>query len=235
MPSVGVVVALPAEARTLSPKRLGFGSELAFGNGHWLIVSGAGPHRAHEASERLVKRGVRGLISWGCAGALHPDALPGDLFVSHELRNAAGDIILSKSDWAERLSVHLEGKIAYRRLRLQESSEIISKTAQKRALGQSSGAYAVDMESAAILDCARHHDLDFVAIRAIADHLDMALPPIVTRSLNPRGDVRLGRLLAELARKPFEIPDLIHLGRAFGKAAATLNQVHQALRPDFSL
>ena len=234
MPTVGIVVALPEEARTLVSKRLRFGETHPLSGGHWLIVSGAGPDRATEAAERLIEKGIRGLMSWGCAGALIADAAPGDLLISHEIRTVEGELIQARSEWAERLSASLKGRILHHRRRIQESHEIIAKTAQKSALGLAGGGHAVDMESAAILRCALRRNLDFVAIRAIADHLEMPLPNPVMKALNPRGDVRMPRLLGELARSPRSLPDLIRLGQAFSKAASTLKAVRTHTAPDFS-
>lgn len=232
--AVGIVVALPDEARTLVSRRPGFGEIQALLGGHWLIVSGAGPDRARDAAERLVEKGVRGLMSWGCAGALIADAAPGDLLISHEIRTVEGELLKAPDEWAARLSARLEGRILHHRRRLQEAHEVIAKTAQKRALGLSGEAHAVDMESAAILRCATQRNLDFVAVRAIADHLDMPLPRPLMKALNPRGDVRIPRLLGELARSPQSLPHLIRLGQAFSKATSTLKAVRIHTGPDFS-
>lgn len=235
MPSVGIVVALPAEARTLVPKRLGFGAEHRLEGGHWLIISGAGPDRAKAAAERLITKGVEGLVSWGCAGALVADAKPGDLFISDEIRSVQGEILQARTEWAARLSSQLQGHIHHQRRRIQESVEVIAHSTQKRALGLAGESHAVDMESGAILRCAMKHHIDFVAIRAIADHLEMPLPGPVMKALNPRGDVRMTRLLGELARAPRSLPDLIRLGQAFDKATSTLKGVGARMTPDFFL
>lgn len=234
MPAVGIVVALPEEARTLVSKCAHFGEIHALAGGHWLIVSGAGPNRASAAAERLIEKGIEGLISWGCAGALIPDAAPGDLVISHEIRTAEGELLHARSAWAERLSTTLNGRILHHRRRLQESHEVLAITAKKSALGRAGGGHAVDMESAAILRCALRRNLEFVAIRAIADHLEMPLPSPVMKALNPRGDVRMSRLLGELAKSPKSLPDLIRLGQAFSKATTTLKAVRTHTAPDFS-
>jgi adenosylhomocysteine nucleosidase len=111
---------------------------------------------------------------------------------------------------------------------------VVGTRTEKASLQQQTGAVAVDMESGAIARRARAHNLPFLAVRAIADPAMMDFPGAVTRSLNPRGDVRILELLSHIARRPREIPDLIRLGQAFGAAVRTLQQVRQHAGPDFS-
>ena len=109
----------------------------------------------------------------------------------------------------------------------------VSSRSDKQAVNRETGAYAIDMESAAVARTADRHQHPFLAVRAIADPAHMDFPAAVTRALNPRGDVRMGRLLGHLALHPQEIPGLIALGRAFGAAMNTLHQVRRAAGADF--
>ena len=78
------------------------------------------------------------------------------------------------------------------------------------------------MESIAIAQIARQHNVPFLAIRAIADPVDMSLPQTVIQALNSEGDVVLSRLLSYLARHPSELTRLVKLGRHFNAAQKTL-------------
>jgi adenosylhomocysteine nucleosidase len=116
---------------------------------------------------------------------------------------------------------------------LAESRHIVPTPAEKQALFATTNAAAVDMESAAVARVAQAHGLPFLAVRAVADTAAMAMPAAVLVSLNPRGDVRPGKLLAHLARHPAQVSELIRLGRAFGAAVGTLRRVRQVAGTDF--
>lgn len=233
MPSIGIVVALPAEARSLVRRRLGFESLHALPGGHWLTVSGAGPERAHAAGARLIERRVSGLISWGCAAALVDSLQPGHLVLAETVVDETGDWHATDPVWRERLARNLPSEVNVHGGPLQGSRQVVDSRAAKAALHAATGHAAVDMESAAIARLARRHTLPFLAVRAIADDAAMALPDAVLRALNPRGDVRMTTLLGQLARRPGQLGELLALGRAFGAALSTLRQVRHASGPDF--
>ncbi|MGZ8219796.1 phosphorylase family protein [Methylomagnum sp.] len=231
--SLGLLVALPAEAQPLHPRKLDFTDLTQTAEGHHLIVSGAGSDNAQQAASRLVEQGVAGLISWGCAGALAPDLKPGDLIVPERIHGADGTGYATDTDWRRRFLQALSPAMPIKRGQLAESRHVVPGPAEKQALFAATNAAAVDMESAAVARVAQSHGLPFLAVRAIADTSAMAMPAAVLVALNPRGDVRLGKLLAHLARHPAQVGELIRLGRAFGAAVGTLRRVRQAAGTDF--
>lgn len=234
MNRLGLLTALPDEARSLHPARLRFGALAQTAEGHWLAISGAGPEHARAAAERLAAAGVAGLVSWGCAAALDAQLKPGDLVLPERILGNDGAILECAADWrapfAEALSQ--DNTISLYVGTLAESPSVVASVAAKWALGQS-GALAVDMESAAVARVAQAAGLPFLAARAIADTSDMAMPPSVMAALNPRGDVRLGTLLAYTLRHPGQVAELIQLGRAFGAAIRTLRAARACAGADF--
>ena len=92
------------------------------------------------------------------------------------------------------------------------------------------------MESIAIARVAKQHTIAFLAIRAIADPVNMDLPQAINYSLNAQGDVVLGKLLLFLFLHPAELPGLIKLGLHFNAAKKTLKSVarHLDTVTDFS-
>lgn len=235
MRSIGIVVALPAEARSVVRQRLRFDALHELSGGHWLAVSGAGPERAQAAAQRLIDREVQALISWGCAAAIIGRLRPGHLVLPDAILSADGQSHAADKAWRERLSRTMPVHVVPHAGQLRESPRVISTRQEKSALHQLTGAIAVDMESAAVARVAGSRQLPFLAIRAIADPAAMDFPLAVTRALNPRGDVRMASLLGHLARQPAQVGELISLGRAFGAALRTLRQVRQAAGPDFCL
>lgn len=232
MPSLGLLVALPAEAQPLHPRKLDFTELAQTAEGHRLIVSGAGPDHARQAAARLVEQGVAGLISWGCAGALASGLKPGDVLVPETIYGTDGAEYAVDAEWRERLLQTLSA-MPVKSGQLAESPHVVPSPAEKQVLFAATHAAAVDMESAALARVARAHGLPFLVVRAIADTAAMAMPAAVLVALNPRGDVRLGKLLAHLARHPAQVGELIRLGRAFGTAVGTLRRVRQLAGTDF--
>ncbi|MGR9086335.1 MAG: phosphorylase family protein [Gammaproteobacteria bacterium] len=224
----GVVVALPEELTTLTSKKADRGECFFLGDKVLVVRSGAGPENARSSAEQLVGLGAARLISWGCAAGLSASVRPGDLIVADRLVSDEGDSIAIDSAWRRhsiRLLNHRIGK--KREVRsgtIAESRVLISGSRDKKQRHSISGAVALDMESGAVAKVARHHNIDFLSIRAIADPAAMDLPKAIGCSLNDQGEVLLGRLLFHLAQHPLELPGLIMLGMHFNKAKQTLKQ-----------
>jgi adenosylhomocysteine nucleosidase len=108
---------------------------------------------------------------------------------------------------------------------LVESSSVLRSMPEKSALFEKSGALAVDMESAAIARVAAAARLPFLAIRAISDSATSAIPRPLLNATDAFGRVDPFRLLISLARRPYLLPNLIHVGLSFRRAQNTLKKV----------
>jgi adenosylhomocysteine nucleosidase len=233
MNAIGILVALPDEGRTLLRQRLRFESLHGLPGGHWLAVSGAGPDAAHQHAELLIQKGVSGIVSWGCAAALHPDLNPGQLLLPHTIQGSDGKRHTVAQSWHQAVQRQLTPDHHPITEILVESRTVVAKGEDKRALHQDTGAHAVDMESAAVARIAEAMGLPFLVIRSVADPASLDFPPTLLAALNPRGDVKMSRLLGGLALKPKAIPELMALGRHFNQAMATLTDVRARLNDDF--
>jgi hopanoid-associated phosphorylase len=221
---------LPEELATLTSKKIDKGLGVFISDTVLLAYSGAGPANAESAARRLVNQGATRLLSWGCAAGLDASLKPGDLMVPDRLIDADRDELTIASAWrtnclqalqrlpgALPVRIH-EGAIA-------ESRDLVSSSHDKQQLHARTGAAALDMESAAIARVARLQQMDFLALRAVADPATMNLPKAVGYSLDGQGEVRLDRLLGFLLFHPLELPGLIRLGLHFNKARITLRRV----------
>ena len=85
---------------------------------------------------------------------------------------------------------------------LADSIYVITNVDAKTALHGHSGSLAVDMESAAIAEVAAKHEVQYVAIRAITDSVEMVLPEELMDVINPYGQVRFRKLFATLLAHP---------------------------------
>lgn len=235
MQSIGIIVALPAEAKTITGYTPGFERLIRLPQGHWLAVSGAGPTRADAMARKLVDLGVGALISWGCAAAVSDNLRAGDLVLAERLIHENADLLPICPVWRQNLLSTLPDHLRIHGGAILEAKNVVTGQAEKHSLFLNTGALAVDMESVAIARVACANQLKFLAVRAIADTASMSFPDAVSASLNPRGDVRIGSLLGQIAKHPGQVPGLIALGRAFGSAMRTLRQIRQTGGTNFCL
>ncbi len=223
----GVVAALAAEARALSPSMRRGGSK-TFGefsllhDGTLLAVSGIGCPAAEAAARALVAAQVSALMTFGLAGALDPALAAGSVVLPGELISRDGARFVTCKAWRERVAASLG--FAVNTGTLLTSARAIETPAEKAAAFRDTGAAAVDMESAAVAEVAAAHGLPFIAVRVIVDTAGDALPPAVVAA-SRAGRVEIGRLIAGLVAAPREIAALIRLARRYRTAIRSLRVV----------
>lgn len=187
--------------------------------------SGPGPVRAEVAGERLLTLGADALLSWGCAGALHPDRRPGELIIPEQLIAGDGDTLLASIQWREWLLGRLECAVFSGPIT--ESDTPLTEVASKHDLYLHTGACAVDMESVALARVARRHDVPFLALRAVADRADQALPRRSAALIKADGSLRASAIGRALATGPGEWRRLRQAAKGFNRALATLRQARR--------
>lgn len=218
---VGLIIALPAEARSIGLHALRVGTCMRWEHG-WATVSGIGPHNAMRAAERLLSCGVTRLANWGVAGALDPALAPGDLLIPDRVLYADGDPGFDIDPaTGTRLATTFTTSLRVHRGALWSAQQPLATSAAKQALATRSGARAVDMEAAPIAAVAARARLPFVVVKAICDPLTREVPERIARTL---GDGAFSwRMLAAIA---FGGPAVWHATRAlshdFTRARRTL-------------
>jgi len=227
----GIIVALPDETSSLTSKKISKG-ECVFINDTTLVAcSGAGPKNATKASQLLINKGAKRLISWGCAAALKANLHPGDLVLPQTLiteeQRQFSNLHLS-TPWLEYTLTHLSPLNPFTGA-LAESSFIVAESADKKLIHKQTRAIALDMESIAVAKTAMQHKLPVLVIRCIADPVSMNLPKAVSYALNEQGDVVLAKLLWFLLTHPSELPGLIKLAQHFNAAKNKLKLVANQL------
>jgi adenosylhomocysteine nucleosidase len=223
---LGIVAAFAAEARTLgaASRELRRPAELA--DGTLLILSGVGPAAAGDAARRLAAAGVGALLSWGMAGGLDPALAAGTLVVPPEVISPDGIAFTTAPQWRERITSAIPPAQPVCSGRLLTCAEPLSSPEAKSLAFRRTAAVAVDMESSAIAEVAARARLPFLAVRAIVDTATDEVPRAALAALNPEtGALRIGRLLAALARSPSEVPALLRLGGCYRSARCALTAV----------
>lgn len=209
---MAVICGLQSEARAVSA---------ALGDRTVRIeISGADAARAEALAQSACAAGAAAVMSVGVSGGLDPALAPGDLVL--------GDAVVS-DDSGEIFAVDgfLHGALrenlpSARVGRLFGADAIVATPDRKRTLFENWRAIAVDMESHGAARAAAGAGVPFLAIRAIADPADRALPPAALGAVAPDGSTRVvPTLLAAMAR-PGQFPALMQLGSDSKKAHAAL-------------
>ena len=232
---LGIIAALPAEAKCIA-KRPDYHHALVspqpISDHIFLSICGIGSEQAAKAATTLIQHGANALLSWGCAGALSTDVQPGDLLLPQIIQPEASDALPTDRAW----HVHLSGLLADTCKPVTDtlagSANIITEPAQKQALYQSSGAIAVDMESAAIAILAQGAHIPFMAIRAIADDAKTGIPAYIHTGMDMYGNIHPARILSLLLTHPASWLQLIRLRQQFSAATSTLSLVAKTVGVD---
>jgi adenosylhomocysteine nucleosidase len=219
---VGIVCALPAEARHLGPASRQQAPISTLSDGTLLAVSGMGCAAAARGARALLDAGATALASWGLAGGLDPALAAGAIFLPSEIVGLDGISVMTTPHWRERLSAAVSAHHPVARGKLLTSTRAIASVADKAALFAQTGAAAVDMESLAVAQAAQARELPFIAVRVIIDGACDALPAAVAAAADHAGHLRLWRLIFALTRSPAELAPLIRLARRYRAASRSL-------------
>ena len=193
-PFVVVAVGMLAEAR------------IAGRDGCVRAVAGGGDCTFLSAAiERAADRNAIGILSFGIAGGLAPQAKPGDIIIASGIA-VDGKLWATDDDWSARL----HGALPQAKSGLLAGSDTpIATVAAKSALFAATNAIAVDMESHIAARIAAAHSLPFAALRVVADAASRELPPAALAGLSPGGAINIVNVLKSLARQPSQLPALL--------------------------
>jgi adenosylhomocysteine nucleosidase len=199
------------------------------------VCSGGIPERLRQIFRERTEPACRAVVSFGVAGGLDPQLVPGDIVLATSVVSSLGTHT-SNPALIEKLHSALQ---VDRRLRIVQASlagadEAIANPAAKRMLFERHGTAAVDMESHIAAAYAAAHGLPFAAIRVVCDPAARGLPPLVASALKPNGSISLPGVFGSLARQPGQIVDLIRLGRDARRAFRALGCVPGSWAPLFA-
>jgi adenosylhomocysteine nucleosidase len=225
---IGMVVALPIEARMLTRETLAFRTTISIKENILLHIGGMGGQAAEAASQDLLRHGATGLISWGTAGGLSPALAAGTLVLADRILSKRQEVFETDKIWRDHLRTHL-AHLAPQCGALVQAEQAITSVAAKAQLFSEYQAVAVDMESAAVAAVAKQAGAPFLAIRSIVDAADFALPEWLSVCLDSAGAVRINSLLKFLCRHPRQLPALVHLAQSFAAAQASLRSAAEFL------
>jgi adenosylhomocysteine nucleosidase len=150
------------------------------------VCGGMGTAAARQATEALLTLGKPELlVSAGFAGALKPHWKAGELFAPRFIVDSLGGSKYSAGGGAGVLL----------------TSHDVHDASGKKVIAEAAEAEAVDMEGSAVADVALKNGVRFVALKAISDEYQAALPPLA-RFIRPSGSFSTVAFLAAAAIRP---------------------------------
>ncbi|MBM3225148.1 MAG: hypothetical protein FJZ47_15285 [Candidatus Tectomicrobia bacterium] len=184
-----------------------------------VIQGGMGPAHASQALHWLSQQyPLQGVLSVGFAGALHADLKAGDaLLVTHLLpaQTATADTA-ARGLWPDARLAHIaamavaQAAVVSHSGTLVHTPTVVTQASSKQALGQRSGALAVDMESYSIGTIAVQQAIPFAILRTVFDtsNEDFLMP--MGQCTTANGCLQSWRLLACLLAQPSLLLALPH-------------------------
>lgn len=240
---IGVICGLKSEAEAVSVSvdKNSVRGKIRIG------VSGANAARAEEIARGFCNDGASAIISVGVSGGLDPALKPGDLIIGETIIADDGSVYASdtyllsaitsvhsgesrnlgsqaRKETEKDPGVRRDERGGYRVAKLFGADEVIDSVAKKSALFHNHGAAAVDMESHGAARVAARAGAPFIAIRAIADPADRALPQAALSAVAPDGSTRVLSTLGAALRDPKQFPELMKLGGDSAAATKTLRR-----------
>jgi len=217
--------------RTLAPvlctSGLAAEARIARAAGFQVIVGAGDPGRT-AALVRDAVRQAKCLVSFGVAGGLAPHMRSGDVILSAEV--IGDDRRWAPSDPFQRQVTDLAREIGATDGPVLGWRDILSTEEDKARAWRSTGALAVDMESAIVAQAAEAAGIPFLVLRTIADPSTRELPPAALIPLAEDGTPAFRRVFQEVMRRPRQIGALFGLARETRQALTALAGPARALR-----
>ncbi len=166
------------------------------------------------------------VVSSGVCGGLAPDLSVGELVVPESVLGPGGER-LNVTPTRHRQATELAG--AARGGTLVTSREVAATAEAKAALFASTGAVAVDLESAIILTHAGSAGCPTLVVRGVSDAAGDSVPLELIELMTPEGKLRPGRALALTVTRPRLLPRALALSRATRLALTAVARVIAAI------
>jgi len=220
----------PAERLVIALVGMAFEARIAAGPGVTVIC------RNSEAEitgmiESALRRGSRGIISFGVAGGLAPNLRAGDWVVASSIIDARQDRPTDAA-WSKKILATIPGA---QHAPIAGVDAAVTNAAAKRQMHVDTGAAAVDMESHLVARLAAAHGLSFAAARVVVDPAHRFVPAAAIAGLRPDGGTSIMAVLRELLAAPSQLFDLLRIGLDSYFARAALLRMRQTLGPNFGL
>ena len=183
-----------------------------------VLLTGVGGKKAWvEATKIIWDANVDVCVSSGLAGSLKAEHRVGDVLVATKVNATGWNKVIPSDPTLVELASQCGAKVVDA---FHSVDRVIVDAEEKRKLGAKSD--AVEMESGEILYEAAAFGARSVAVRAISDAVEEALPLDFNRVMTADGDVSITRVIVQAAAHPSSLPALIRFGQQSRRAAEEL-------------
>jgi hopanoid-associated phosphorylase len=209
---------------------MAFEAKIAAGPGV-LVVCRSARRELATVAELAIRKGYRGIISFGVAGGLAADLRPGDWVVASAVVESD---TTSPTDpvWSNKMLEVIPGATYAPILGV---AAPVAEPAMKRELHRTTGAAAVDMESHVVARLAAAHGLAFAAARVIVDPADRAIPSAALLGMGLDGRADVSAVMRDLIVRPSQLSPLARIACDAFVARTELLRVRRLLGPHFGL
>jgi adenosylhomocysteine nucleosidase len=198
-----------------------------------VVGHGIGHRRATETARHAfdLVSGVELVIGTGVVGALSSGLMPGDLVLCDRvMMMGANEQAVSEEHVRGAGRSLAMAEVQYSTGAILTSDHVLANGAEKRRAKESSGAIAVDMESAAIAAEAAARGIPFFAIRAVLDEVDDEV--VGAEMADEDGNVRPMAATSYLIRNPATMLKLPRMMRNLSRATAAIADALEAIAHD---
>jgi adenosylhomocysteine nucleosidase len=197
-----------------------------------IAVAGPGALRPDATLDLLMAQGATAVASLGLAGALAPALKAGTVVIPAEVHEReTGKRLPVDVQWRALIGMVQTTDVTLRDGPIVSSRTPLLSAADKALLHRASGGHAVDMESYAVALEAARRGLPFVAIRAISDTADTAIPEAAARAMTADGRLTLTPILMAIIRRQETVAAFRELGRQSALATKALRRVLERTLP----
>lgn len=196
---------MPPEAYVIAVTGMAFEARIAAGPGLLVLTGDAASKNNISAS---VRKGCRGIISFGIAGGLVSGLKPGACIVARSVMMGAQKFASHRA-WSDRLLSTIPGSV---HADIAGAPIPVSSRHDKQKLASATRAVAVDMESFGSAVAALEHKLPFAALRVVADPCHRDLPPAALSKRRTDGRTDLSAVWASIVTQPGQLGALFRLG-----------------------
>ena len=191
------------------------------------VIGGGDAAALRQRIHTALEQGARRVLSIGICGALSPTLEVGDCVVATEVVTE-GERFVSHGPWVADLLDSIPSAIP---ASLAGTDTILSNSADKKRLYETTNAAVADMESHIAARVADECRLPFAAVRVVSDSAARALPPAAMVAMAKSGEVDILAVLRSLATRPTQIPALIRTAWEAEKAFRALHRCRHVLEP----
>jgi hopanoid-associated phosphorylase len=176
-----------------------------------------------------IKRGCRGIISFGVAGGLAPHLRPGDSIVASSIIDAH-EIRPTDQIWSKRMLKMIPGA---GQAPIAGVDTAVTDPKDKHRMHVNTGAAVVDMESHLVARLALSHGLSFAAVRVVIDPAHRVVPKVALAGMRPGGATSVTAVMRELIARPSQLSGLLRVTVDAYAARSALLRVRQIVGPSF--